>query len=72
MSVPVSYCLIAKAAAGDDAAYQSLLAAMRINMKCGHYSTFPCNCDPPCAEVTKEQGEALNQRLTADLTTEQT
>lgn len=67
MSYPISYCLVSKAAFGDDAAYQTLVEAMRCNIKCGHYTQFPCNCDPKCTEVTQEFGEALNKRLAEDL-----
>ena len=67
MSYPISYCLVSRAAYGDDVAYKALADAMRYNIKCGHYTQFPCNCDPKCVEVTQELGEALNQRLAEDL-----
>lgn len=67
MSIPISICEAHKAAKGDEEAYQSLLKKMRENLKFGSYSTFGCDCDPPC-ESTEEQFEALNARLAEDCT----
>lgn len=67
MSIPVSFCLISKAARGDGAAYARLLGYMRVNAECGHWSQFPCGHDPRCPRPTDEQVSALDARLVADL-----
>ena len=47
MSTPISVCLISKAAFGNERACEQLTQAMEYNLKCGHFTTFPCECDPP-------------------------
>jgi len=64
MSQPLSQCIIFKAALGDEQAYKFVLDAMKYNKKCGHYSIFPCTCNPPCKQPSKEQGEELNRKIT--------
>ena len=69
MSIPIHSCMIKKAVR-DEEGYQKLKEAMRINMECGHYSTFGCECEhtPPCGpDPTPEQMAALNARLKDDL-----
>jgi len=63
VSQPLSQCVIFRAALGDEQAYKFVLDAMRYNKKCGHYSVFPCTCDPPCRRPTEEQGDELNRRI---------
>lgn len=67
MSFPISNCLIIKAANGDEPAYQRLALAMKFNRECGHWSQFPCKCQPPCGpKPTDKQMKALNDRLNVD------
>jgi hypothetical protein len=63
MSIPISSCVVYKAALGDEQAYESLVNAYKINLACGHYSRFGCSCNPPCEVPTKEQMEVLQKRL---------
>lgn len=63
MSVPVSVCLICKAALGDEAAFSRLVSVMKINMKHGAWTQVPCKCKPPCERPTEQQMEALNDRV---------
>ena len=63
MSLPISTCDVYRAAKGDEEAYQRLVHAFEVNVVCGHYSQFPCMCNPPCELCTEEQGIALNTRL---------
>jgi len=64
MSMPISGCLISKAACGDEEAYKELIDVYTTNMKYyGHWTTFACRCDPPCAEPTKEQIDELDVRV---------
>lgn len=65
MSVPISFCAVSKAAFGDAKAYDSLVEAMDYNTKCGHFSTFPCACKPPCPVPTAEQLAALDAKVMA-------
>ncbi len=37
---------------------------MEYNLRLGHYSTYPCECKPPCAVPTDQQLEDLNKRVT--------
>ena len=67
MSTPFAYCLVSKAGNGDVAAYEKLREIMRYNLKCGHWSMFPCQCQPTCPELTEEQARALDAKLRADL-----
>lgn len=64
MSQPMSMCINAAAARGDEEAYQKVIAALTINIACGHYSTMPCRCTPPCEMPTQEQQDALTARVT--------
>ena len=63
MSMPLSQCLISKAALGDEAMFNELVSRMKYNLRWGAYSTFPCRCDPPCPRPTIEQIEKLNERM---------
>ena len=67
MSIPLSYCLISKAARGDEEAYQQVKEAMIVNLRYGHWSQFPCPHDPPCPEVSQEQADAFHERMKNDL-----
>jgi hypothetical protein len=62
MSIPISTCLTVKAAKGDEAAFEKLANAMKVNMQYGHWSQYPCDCDPKC-DCTDEELAALNDRL---------
>ena len=63
MSTPISTCLLVKAALGDETAFNQLVEAMEYNLSCGHWSVFPCRCDPPCPQPEQERMEALSERL---------
>jgi len=69
MSQPISSCHV-KRAVRDEEGYQWLKKAMRVNIECGHYSTFGCECEhtPSCGpDPTPEQMAVLNARLKEDL-----
>jgi len=68
MSHPISSCMIARACM-HEAGYTDLRESMRINMECGHYMTFgcECKCEPKCITPTPDQITALNARLKEDL-----
>jgi hypothetical protein len=63
MSQPISYCQIVKAIDGDEAAFNFLCKARKINMEYGHYTQFGCSCDPACRTITDEECDKLNDRL---------
>jgi len=65
MSMMISYCLIVKAAEGDEEAYQSLLSATKYNMSYGHFTQRGCFCDPTC-DTTDEKLKLLNERIALD------
>jgi hypothetical protein len=65
--VPISACLIFKAAKGDAEAYESLLRAMRTNARFGSITKSSCSCQPPCEPATQEQLNLLNKNICADL-----
>ena len=67
MSIPISGCLVSKAAFGNEKAYARLLEAMKINMKYGHFSMGGCDCKPPCPKPTEDQIDDLNTRLAKDM-----
>ncbi len=66
MSVPLSQCLIAKAARGDDQAYKNLRKILAINVDCGHFSIYPCKHQPAC-EATQEEIDKLQKRIDEDI-----
>ena len=41
MSIPISACLVTKAANGDEQAYSKFKAAMLKNLQHGSFSTYP-------------------------------
>jgi len=59
MSVPIKACLVIRAASGDEDAYEKLVRAMKYNIECGHYTSYPCDCNPRC-DCTDEELEALS------------
>jgi len=69
VSIPITQCLLSKAARGNEAAYTTLLERMKYNLKIGGWSLWRCGCNPACEEPTQAQMDALNDRLTADLLT---
>jgi len=66
MSVPIKACLVIRAASGDEDAYEKLVRAMKYNIECGHYTSYPCDCNPRC-DCTDEELEALDKRIKKDL-----
>lgn len=68
MSIPLSECLKAKAAKGDEKAYHKYSRALKFNLEEGHFCFFPCTCKPKCnSSVTKKQLQALENRLKVDV-----
>lgn len=65
MSIPITACLVSKAARGDQAAYAELRRRWLYNQDFGAFSIWPCKCDPPCPEVTEEQVAALSRQIEA-------
>jgi hypothetical protein len=63
MSMPISSCLVSKAAFGNEEAYESLVKAFEINLECGHHTQFPCRCEPSCPTPTEDQLAALQKKL---------
>lgn len=66
MSIPVSWCLIAKAASGDEMAYARLLGAMKVNVAHGAFTSVPCTHDPKC-EAADEAVTKLDARIQKDI-----
>lgn len=62
MSRPISYCLVAKAANGDEEAYKYFFESMVYNLAYGIFSTTGCSCDPQC-HASEEKMEALDTRF---------
>lgn len=67
MSMSIAYCLISKAAKGDEKARKDLLNAVIYNLRYGHWSQFPCTCVPQCPEATAEEIAVLNKWLQEEL-----
>jgi hypothetical protein len=68
MSIPLNQCLAARAAKGDEEAYQEYANALRFNLLEGHFCMFPCEHKPHCgADVTQEQVQAFEKRLQVDV-----
>jgi len=67
MSIPITSCQICKAARGDEEVFDQLVKAMKVNRECGHWSQFPCQCDPPCEQPSDEQLSEFNDRMQAAL-----
>jgi hypothetical protein len=63
MSQPISSCVIIKAALGDQKAFDWLVDAMVYNRSQMMFTIFPCECDPPCPRLTKEQEIDINRRV---------
>jgi hypothetical protein len=63
MSLPVSACLISRAAEGDPDAFRALVLRMHANLKCGHFTLGGCSHTPPCPIPTEQQMIALDARL---------
>lgn len=63
MSIPISECLVHKAALGDAGAFDTLLDDLRSHVACGHGSYFQCPHDPPCPRASEESVHATWARL---------
>ena len=63
MSVPISTCLVLKAAKGDACAFDVLVSRFKNYKKFGSMSVFPCKCIPPCEDATEEQMTTLDNRV---------
>ena len=61
MSIPVSACLIVKAAKGDKEAIDRLKKALRYNTKQGHFSIYPCRHEERCVITDEEETFLLKQ-----------
>lgn len=66
MSIPLSSCLVSKAALGNEKAYRELVNVMRINTAFGSYTQIPCRHTPQCTAPSEEQLKTLNDRLAAE------
>jgi len=66
MSFPILACAMYKAAEGDKDMYNAVLKAMRLNKRCGHYTVFPCQCNPPCKPPSQEQYDNFQKQLEED------
>lgn len=71
MSIPISFCLVSKAALGDEEAFGRLKDVMKINIKQGHWSQGGCHHQPPCPQPTEEQVTALNMKLAEAIAAEE-
>jgi hypothetical protein len=69
MSIPITSCMISRAARGDEKAFQELFAATYHNRvhNFGIYTHFSCECDPRCPQPTPVESAALNHRMLAEL-----
>jgi len=67
MSVPISECVVLKAAVGDALSLERLVLSMQFNKKAGHYDLIPCTCNPHCPVPTAEQLVALHCKVTEAL-----
>lgn len=63
MSQPISVCTMWKAARGDEAVTVKVIETLVRNIKIGHFSTWPCEHQPPCQAPTTEQLAAFDKRL---------
>lgn len=63
MSTPISACWVYRAALGDQKAFERLVEDMEYNLRQAAFSTYPCECKPPCAVPTDQQLEDLNKRV---------
>jgi hypothetical protein len=55
MSLPLSQCLIFKAALGNQTAYNKLVEITKYNKYQGHFTLSPCIHNPPCIQPTENQ-----------------
>jgi hypothetical protein len=63
MSQPLSWCLIQKAAKGDEVSLDAVLKAMKVNAYWGHFSIFGCDHKPHCEPATEEQINELDKKI---------
>lgn len=62
MSIPTKYCLLVQAA-DDDTVFDGIASVMHDNVIGGHFTIFPCNCEPPCRQMTREEEQNLLRRF---------
>jgi len=67
MSIPIRYCEFVKAV--DTGNYAGLQAKMKFNWAFGSWTQMPCNCKPPCRDLTKKEQELLNEKLQGQMST---
>lgn len=67
MSLPITHCIISAAAGGDEEAFAELVRRMRVNLKIGGWSTWPCECQTPCARPSETELTDLQARLYEEL-----
>lgn len=63
MSIPPTACLISAAALGNEEAFTELAERMKVNIRHGGYSIWPCKCAEKCPRPTDEQLLALDARV---------
>jgi hypothetical protein len=67
VSVPITGCIISRAARGDELAFKRLVDDLAYNIGKGHFSTWPCEHSPPCPQPTMQQMTTLEDRLATAL-----
>ena len=71
MSTPIRICTMIKAARGDEAAFDGLVAAMFYNQEYGAFTLLPCEHKPSCKKPTEKQIKDLDARLCAEMSRRQ-
>lgn len=62
MSMPIKYCFLVQAA-DDLEAFTKIHPIMKRNLDGGHFTILPCGHDPPCRDLTEEEGTDLTRRF---------
>ncbi len=62
MSMPITYCEIAKAA-DDPKSFAELHPIIKHNLEYGSFTVIGCECDPPCRDLTDEESDQLWARF---------
>lgn len=63
MSTPISYCVIYRAARGDESAFKYVAETLEYNLRHGSYTLYGCKHQPPCELPTDAQLEDLDKRV---------
>lgn len=68
MSRPVGFHQIMLAIREPEKHYRAFIEIMRVNMKHGSFTVYPCDCER-CLGVTKEEIDELDTKLEAEVKT---